>query len=756
MTLNTVEDLFTRGQLRYALLPNILRGLAIALVQGYLSEDDIGKVLDSAVISGLVDDAVLELVLRDLHANLNFASKEMTFRYAELTYKLARKHESLWATDFLHLLVSLATSIGMAEKASSLAQDGIQALGKHLGANHLIDLYDALGRALYEQGDYLRAIPAFESGIAYARSTDEAHKEWDLLTSVVACHYLRGDYINSLQTATDQALPVAIKLGEPKSLSKTYGDIGNALLSLNRRSESRLYFEKALDAAIQSEDEEAQSNWLGNLGNICLFEGRLKEAENYQLRALELSRKIGNPSSQISDLSNLSQVFWSGKQWDDAIRLLGDAIHVAEVNNLSEEANHRREILRELHLALGHYYQALALENIIHPRPEIPRSLPLSNSEESKPNEIADAEDQEFSRRFDEKMRSRDFAGARKMAEDLISKNPGNWKGYFQLGLFLNETGEYRSSIKAYEEALRRNPKSPIIYHNLLNSWAAIGDLETPRAELENLVANDPYDAGLRTSLGRLYGMLKLHDEAIREVREALRLDPKNYIYHLTLCQELYEKGDSLLRVSWISAWAYFEECIAGFQRLVDMDESRRASTWTIAGEYFLQVAQRSYFTNPPLTAQMSDQELHLWVQAIVYFKRAMQIAPHLHRPRRGYDGALQFLKETGHLVTFTQAGKTFREMGEYDLAIQFLEFAIQQSEPRLKAGLSDEISKSIESRSMLAAPYYELALAYLNSDRDSDSNLVRAKSLLETSANLCPEDTEYIGTLRHLIRYNG
>ena len=72
----------------------------------------------------------------------------------------------------------------------------------------------------------------------------------------------------------------------------------------------------------------------------------------------------------------------------------------------------------------------------------------------------------------------------------------------------------------------QRNLK-PIITYKLM---AGLGDLDTPRASYEVLVANDPYDPITRIALGRLYPMTESYDLALRELGVAVRLDPHSYI----------------------------------------------------------------------------------------------------------------------------------------------------------------------------------------------------------------------------------
>jgi tetratricopeptide (TPR) repeat protein len=268
----------------------------------------------------------------------------------------------------------------------------------------------------------------------------------------------------------------------------------------------------------------------------------------------------------------------------------------------------------------------------------------------------------------------------------------------------------------------------------LINSWLSLGDLETPLKHYKQLVADSPYDPIPRIALGRIYGMVEDHDEAIQEFKEVLRLDPRSYTGLLNLCQQLYEKGKRLLTTDWAGAWAYFEECMRSFQDLITLDETRRSSSLTTAAEYYMNIAQESYFANPPLIGSMEERELDLWVQAIVSFKRASLLAPERNRPKIGYQEGLQYLEDNGNAAIFERAGRIFREMGAEAEAVTCLQHSIALQPDR-------------------AEPYYEMALLCLQLAAKDPAWLSQAQDLLKHAARLSPQNAAYIGTLRQVRR---
>ena len=332
-------------------------------------------------------------------------------------------------------------------------------------------------------------------------------------------------------------------------------------------------------------------------------------------------------------------------------------------------------------------------------------------------------------------MKAGEVEEAGHLVDDFIAQHPDDWTGYFLQGLLWNLTGQFRESIQAYERAIDLNPNALEPHYNILNSWRGLGDLHTPLRRYETLVQDAPFDPVLRTALGRAFGLSGHHDEAIRHLREAVRLDPQSYMTRLSLAQELFKKAMSLLSTDWFTAWAYFEECSTSFLHLIDMDEARRPNSYALAGESFEQMAIESYFVQPALfSAKMDTKELIILGYAASFYRKCIELAPHLSRPREGYARVIEAILRFADASGLTTAGAVLRNEGEENEALLFL-----------------EMSGSLDPD--WPATYYQRALLYLKKAVRDPSALRVAEDAIQQAMALEPDNPDYAVVLRRIQR---
>ncbi|MFE2973113.1 tetratricopeptide repeat protein [Streptomyces sp. NPDC059340] len=144
---------------------------------------------------------------------------------------------------------------------------------------------------------------------------------------------------------------------------------------------------------------------------------------------------------------------------------------------------------QNLHLHLGQWRRAVAIDELLGqvmtppaqpgavpaPRPEAPaRRRPQPTRVEPADTERA------LIQETGALIAAQDHTQARQVAERFVRAHPGSVAGLFQLGLVLNEAGDYEASLKAYERCLALAPRLTRLHRNKLNSWRGLGDLDTP------------------------------------------------------------------------------------------------------------------------------------------------------------------------------------------------------------------------------------------------------------------------------------
>lgn len=757
-----LQDPFAWGDVRHTLLGAVITDAARTSREG----DQRGlallrELLDEPFLAPALDDSLLARLLDRVRALAMWAEPPVAAALAGVTVPLAEQAGSRLTAEFRLEFARASLLAGRLPEAAEAAGEALHGLltarlldllkalaaagsgapATAAPAGRLAAACDVLARAFYDQRRYAEALPVFLTGAGHARGAADRHLEWDLLTSAAACRYLLGDPLGALTLLTARAEPLARELDDPACLSKSLGDTGNARMALGQLAPARAAYTAALEAARAAGDHQAQSDWLGNLGSIALHEGDAAASAALHREALDQSRQAGNPRSAIVDLRHLSAACAQQEDWAQALTSLEEAMRLAADLDDPGELRATQERLRDLHAHLGHWRQAVALDVLLNQPPEPAAAAPalaaLPPVRLPVPATIDLSEDDRaFIAQAEELVAVGQLGQARSLAGAYADAHPDNFIGHFELGLVLNEAGEYRASIDAYERALALHPRWPSIHHNALNSWRDIGDLETPRLRYQRAVADDPFDPVPRMALGRLLSMLGRYDEAARELRQATLLDPGSWMAQQELAEALSAAARARLAEDWDGAWAVFVEAFGEYERLTELDQDRRASALTLLGEQCFTMAYESGLANPSFGGGMlADREARILGRAVAAFLDALRMAPERRRPAAGLNRAMDLITQLGSAGSWLEFGLGLTEAGNRDMAIVAFEQAIS---------LDDK----------LAEAHYQLGLLLRATSRDSSDQvgqLGQAARSLDKAARLEPGSQRYAGAARQL-----
>jgi tetratricopeptide (TPR) repeat protein len=733
-----ILDPFGWGDVRHTLLGELISDAARTSRQG----DRRGlalleELLDEPLLTPALDDALVMRLLSRIKALAIGAEPPVAVALTGVALPIAKRVGSTLTAELQLEFARAALRADEPTAAEAAAEEALGRLGDDPPADRFVEACDLLARARYDQGRYAEALPAFLAGAEHVAS--DLRMKWDLVTNAAACRLELDDAFGALTLVAEQAEPLARELGDPECLTKSLGDLGNARMRLGQLELARTAYEAALEAARAAGAEQAQSDWLGNLGLIALNEGDPEASAALHRQALDHSRLAGNPRSAIVDLGHLSMACAAQEQWEEALSSLEEAMHAAEELGDPGELADVMARLRDLHAHLGHWRQALALDLLINEPPEaaVPRpsdaSAPPVRLGVPAAIDVSD-EDRAFVAGVEELVAVGELDQARAMVDAFVNTHPDSFIGHFELGLVLNEAGDYDASLEAYERALALNPRWPSIHHNALNSWRAIGDLETPRRRYEQAIAEDPFDPVPRMALGRLYAMAGRHDAAARELRQATLLDPDRWIVQQELCEALSIAARSHLEEDWDGAWSVFQEAYEEFQRLIAMNPDRRAEALTMLGEQCHEMAFESGVSSPTFSGELlGEREARLLGHAVAAFGDALMLAPERRRPAAGLQRSLDLIIQMGSATTWLEYALGLAEAGAKELAIGALEHA---------TGLDGK----------LAEAHYQLGvLLARTADGDSGYKFAQATRALNMAVQLEPGNQRYAGAQRQL-----
>jgi len=96
----------------------------------------------------------------------------------------------------------------------------------------------------------------------------------------------------------------------------------------------------------------------------------------------------------------------------------------------------------------------------------------------------------------------------------------------FNKGADLSNRGQYEAAIKAYDEAIKLDPKLFVAWYNKGNDLDTLGEFNESVEAYDEAIKLDPTDVASWSSKGAVLGKLGEYNESIAAFDEALRLNP--------------------------------------------------------------------------------------------------------------------------------------------------------------------------------------------------------------------------------------
>jgi protein O-mannosyl-transferase len=139
--------------------------------------------------------------------------------------------------------------------------------------------------------------------------------------------------------------------------------------------------------------------------------------------------------------------------------------------------------------------------------------------------------------------RNADYLSEMSIWRDVISKAPGNARGYGSLARILASRGRSDEAIEQYRKALEIMPDYTDALNNLGLALAARGQIDAAMAQYRKALEIDPDFADTHYNLGILLDGLGRTDEAIAEYQKTLEINPDFAEAHNNLGNALIARG---------------------------------------------------------------------------------------------------------------------------------------------------------------------------------------------------------------------
>jgi len=138
--------------------------------------------------------------------------------------------------------------------------------------------------------------------------------------------------------------------------------------------------------------------------------------------------------------------------------------------------------------------------------------------------------------------RARVFATEEGLWRDTLAKNPAAWIAHANLGWVLADQHKYDEAITHLNASLQSNPANAQAHCNLGRVLSLQGRFTDAEGQFGMALKLKPNDAGIRRSYASALAEEGKKEAAVRELREALRLQPEAGT-RVQLARLLYETG---------------------------------------------------------------------------------------------------------------------------------------------------------------------------------------------------------------------
>jgi tetratricopeptide (TPR) repeat protein/DNA-binding winged helix-turn-helix (wHTH) protein len=138
---------------------------------------------------------------------------------------------------------------------------------------------------------------------------------------------------------------------------------------------------------------------------------------------------------------------------------------------------------------------------------------------------------------------NRDYAGAIRSFQEIVSRYPLEVEAYHRLGRLLGGENRLDEAIEILKQGLVIDPEAKDLYNGLGGAYSDLGRHDEAIAMFQHYVKLAPEEPNAHDSLGLGYQWAGRYEEAIQEYERALAFKPDFYIAVIHLANTLYQQG---------------------------------------------------------------------------------------------------------------------------------------------------------------------------------------------------------------------
>ena len=139
---------------------------------------------------------------------------------------------------------------------------------------------------------------------------------------------------------------------------------------------------------------------------------------------------------------------------------------------------------------------------------------------------------------------------AEKFYNETLKSNPNHADAQNNLGIILNQLGQYQKAINCYEKAIQINPGHGDAHSNLGNIFKGLGELKKAVSCYEKAIQINPGHANAYNNLGNTFNQLGEHQKAVSCYEKTIQINPNYAGTYSNLGDTFKELGEHQKAVS--------------------------------------------------------------------------------------------------------------------------------------------------------------------------------------------------------------
>jgi len=141
--------------------------------------------------------------------------------------------------------------------------------------------------------------------------------------------------------------------------------------------------------------------------------------------------------------------------------------------------------------------------------------------------------------------RNRDFRDEKSLWTSVVRLDPGNPRGWSQMGILYAQEGQFKEARSSFTRTLKLLPGQHLPYLNLASLDLAEGHFNEAEADFKQALALSPNQPDTYVSYSVLLKRLNRNTEGIEALEKAFQLAPADFQVRLRLMDEYLAAGDT-------------------------------------------------------------------------------------------------------------------------------------------------------------------------------------------------------------------